>query len=97
MKKVLFFVVVVCVLFVTGGTMLYASNAPVAVKEGTVELTDLIIPQQPVEEAALDYLQALMDAEKTQDFEAVAQVASYFAEQFEVDSQETPLRWWPEK
>lgn len=96
MKRVLFFAVIVCVLFVTGGTMLYASNAPV-VREGTVDLADRILPQPAIEEAAMDYLQALIDAEKAQDFDAVCQVAGYFAEQFEVDSENTPLRWWPQK
>jgi len=96
MKRVLFFVVIVCVLFVTGGTMLYASNAPVAQK-GIVDLADRILPQPVMADAARDYLQALMDAEKTQDFEAVSQVAGYFAEHLEVDSENTPLRWWPQK
>ena len=95
MKRVLFFVVVVCVLLVTGGTIVYASSAPVVAQEGTTELTNLILPAQPIEDAAMDYLQALVEVEKTQDLEAVSQLAAYFAEQ-QFD-QDTPLRWWPDK
>jgi hypothetical protein len=95
MKKVFLFVAVVCVLFFTGGATLYAvSTVP---EVGDVDLTNLVLPQPTVDEAALDYLQVLMEVENGISPDSFYEVASYFADQIEASSQAVPVRGWPEK
>lgn len=94
MKRILLFVAVVYVLFLTGGATLYAiSTVPTA---GDVDLTSLVLSQPTVDGAALDYLQVLMDVENGKSVKSFHEVAAYFGEQFEAGG-EAPLRWWPEK
>lgn len=78
MKKILFFVMVVYVLFLTGGATLCAiSMVP---KVGDIDVMDLIVPRPAVGEAALDYLQVLTELESGKNLEDVYRVACYVAE-----------------